>query len=209
VRFAGWPDAAFDVLLELEGEPSRVQLHAHRADLERHVREPMQLLCDDLNDDREFGTFYLGGLTDRPAMWQRQTATAWISRRVRITISLDVDGLAVEGGSANAAGDQVPVFRRMVAAEASGGELAGIVDDLHRDGFELVGPTLRRVPAGYGGDHPRAALLRRRSVFARKCLDADPHRAASAGAIVAALRPLHALTTWCVDHVSTTGWEHP
>jgi len=202
--FRGWSDAAFDVLVALEGDPGPAQLEAHRDDLERYVRGPLQELCDELNEKGEFGKFWLGGMSDRPAAWQRQNATAWIARRIRISFTFDLDGLVLGGGSAHPESDQVQRFRAMVDAEESGGELAGIVSTLSRDGFELTGPKTVRMPREYSPDHPRADLLRRRSLYAEKPIDTDDVRL-----IGEALRPLIELTTWYTDYVVTTGWEKP
>jgi hypothetical protein len=202
--FQGWTDAAFDVLADLEGDPSPAQLEPHRYDLERHVRGPLQELCDALNEKAEFGTFWLSGLSDRPAAWQRQRATWWIARRIRITFTFDLDGLTLGGGSASPAGDQVELFRAMVDAEASGGELAGLVERLLCNQFELTGPSRLRMPGKYSPDHPRADLLRLRSVYAEKPIDTN-----DIGLIMQALRPLAELTTWYTDYVVTTGWEKP
>ncbi|TCO17551.1 uncharacterized protein DUF2461 [Kribbella steppae] len=202
--FQGWTDAAFDVLVDLEGDPSPAQLETHRDDLERSVRGPLQELCDALNEKDEFGTFWLSGLSERPAAWQSQRATWWIARRIRITFTFDLDGLTLGGGSASPAGDQVELFRAMVDAEASGAELAGLVERLRRNGFELTGPSRLRVPGQYSPDHPRADLLRLRSVYAEKPIDTD-----DIGLITKALRPLVELATWYTDYVVTTGWEKP
>ncbi|TCC52549.1 DUF2461 family protein [Kribbella capetownensis] len=202
--FQGWSDAAFDVMVELEGDPSPVQLESHRDDLERYVRGPLQDLCDELNDTGEFGKFWLGGMSDRPAAWQRQNATSWIARRIRISFTFDVDGFALGGGSAHPESDQVRRYRAMVDAEDSGRELAGIVETLGRDGYQLTGPSAVRMPREYSSDHPRADLLRRRSVYAEKPIDTD-----DVGLIAKTLRPLVELTTWYTDYVVTTGWEKP
>ncbi|WP_406049149.1 DUF2461 family protein [Kribbella sp. NBC_00889] len=202
--FQGWSDAAFDVMVDLDGDPSPVQLESHRDDLERHVRGPLQELCDELNETGEFGKFWLGGMSDRPAAWQRQHATSWIARRIRISFTFDLDGFALGGGSAHPESDQVRRYRAMVDAEDSGGELAGIVETLGRIGFELTGPTAVRMPREYSSDHPRADLLRRRSVYAE--MPVDTH---DVGLIGKALRPLIELTTWYTDYVVTTGWEKP
>ncbi|TCC57997.1 DUF2461 family protein [Kribbella pittospori] len=202
--FQGWSDAAFDVMVDLDGDPSPVQLESHRDALERYVRGPLQELCDELNETGEFGKFWLGGMSDRAAAWQRQNATSWIARRIRISFTFDLDGFALGGGSAHPESDQVRRYRAMVDAEDSGRELAGIVETLGRDGYELAGPTAVRMPREYSPDHPRADLLRRRSVYAEKPIDTD-----DVGLIAKALRPLIELTTWYTDYVVTTGWEKP
>jgi uncharacterized protein (DUF2461 family) len=202
--FQGWTDAAFDVLADLEGEPSPAQLEAHRDNLERYVRGPLQELCDELNAEGEFGTFWLSGLSERPAAWQSQRATWWIARRVRITFTFDLDGFTLGGGSANPAADQVEVFRAKVDAEPSGSELAALVEQLLRNGFELTGRTRLRMPGQYTPGHPRADLLRLRSVYAERPVDTY-----DVGLILKSLRPLAELTTWYTDYVATTGWEKP
>jgi hypothetical protein len=164
----------------------------------------MQALCDELNGTGEFGTFWLSGLSDRAPAWQRTQATWWIARRIRITFTLDLDGFVLGGGSASPAGDQVTLFRAMVDAEDSGRELDRIVRRLLRDGFELTGPTRLRMPGQYAPDHPRADLLRRRSVYAEKPIDTD-----DLGLIRQAVRPLAELTSWYTDYVAPAGWEKP
>ena len=120
------------------------------------------------------GTFWLGGLSDRPAAWQRQNATAWIARRIRISFTFDLDGLVLGGGSASPAGDQVRLFRAMVDAEGSGCELAGLVRTAQSaTASSSPGRPWLRMPREYSPDHPRADLLRRRSVYAEKPIDTD------------------------------------
>ncbi|WP_433164701.1 DUF2461 family protein [Kribbella sp. CA-247076] len=202
--FRGWGEAAYEVLGALEGDPGPGQLEGRREALERYVRGPLQELCDALNEKDEFGTFWLSGLSEHSASWQRQWATWWIARRVRISFTFDLDGLVLGGGSWSPAGDQVRLFREMVDAEASGRELEAVVGRLVRDGFELTGSTLRRTPTPYAPDHPRAELLRRRSVYAEKPIDTT-----EVDLIAESLRPLVELTTWYTDYVATTGWVKP
>lgn len=204
MAFHGWTDAAFDVLVDLEGDPGPAQLEAHRDDLERHVRGPLQQLCDELNGTGEFGTFWLSGLSGHAAGWQHSRATWWIARRIRITFTFDLDGFTLGGGSASPAGDQVALFRQMVDAEPSGSELDAVVKRLDRNGYDVIGPIGRRVPAQFAPDHPRADLLRRRAVYAEKPLDTT-----DVTQIRKSLRPLVELTTWYTDYVATAGWEQP
>ncbi|TDD14269.1 DUF2461 family protein [Kribbella turkmenica] len=202
--FGGWGDAAFEVLVGLEGEPGPDRLEAQRESLERHVRGPLQDLCDELNEMDEFGTFWLSGLSGHPAAWQRQSASWWIARRIRISFTFGLDGLVLGGGSASPAGDQVRLFREMVDAEVSGHELAAVIERLLKVGYELIGSPLLRVPREYSPDHPRADLLKRRFVYAEKPIDTD-----DVDEIADALRPLVELTTWYTDYVATTGWDKP
>lgn len=210
-EFAGLPEAAYDVLLKLEGEPSASHFEAHRDEHERLVRRPMQLLSDALNQtapDDQLGTFHLSGLGSLPWGWQHQCTTAWIARRVRVTVRFDLDGLHVEGGWPGAAEGQLFRYREMVDAEHSGVELAEIAAELRAAGFEFVGSPLKRMPRGYPPEHPRADLLCRRSLFACKPLGADHwlHTPEAAERVRAELEPLYPLATWLVDYVAIAGF---
>jgi hypothetical protein len=204
MSFTGWTDRAFDVLVELQGDPSPSQLEARRDELERHVRRPLQDLCDALGETDEFGTFYLNGLSDKAYGWQRSYATWWIARRVRISFTFDLDGFVLGGGSSSPAPDQVPMFRKLVDEEGAGAELADIVRRLDRAGFDLQGSLARRIPSEYAADHPRAELLRRRGIYAEKPIDTF-----DLAEIRKDLRVVHKLTTWYTDYVVTAGWERP
>lgn len=62
--------------------------------------------------------------------------------------------------------DRIPRWRDLVASDA-GAELADAIAAARRtQRFLAVGdPDLKTVPKGYGDEHPRADLLRRRSLF--------------------------------------------
>jgi hypothetical protein len=49
-RFHGWPEQAYAVLLQLEGEPSRETRERIRRHREEQVRQPMIDLLNDLAD---------------------------------------------------------------------------------------------------------------------------------------------------------------
>lgn len=77
---------------------------------------------------------------------------------------LEPDRLALGAGAFELPPAGVDAWR---AAVAEGGEeIAAIVADLAAQGFRLEGPELKRVPAPYPADHPRADLLRRKGITA-------------------------------------------
>jgi hypothetical protein len=49
-RFTGWQEQAFDVLLELDGDPSVEVRDGLRRDRERMIRQPMIALLQDVAD---------------------------------------------------------------------------------------------------------------------------------------------------------------
>ena len=56
-------------------------------------------------------------------------------------------------------------FRRAVDAEATGAEIAGIVDDLRRRRYTIgAAGELKTAPRGYPKDHPRSDLLLRKGM---------------------------------------------
>ena len=205
----GWPDAAYDVLVRLEGDPSAATLEACRHDHERLVRRPMEDLCQALGVVGGLGRAYVSGLSMNPVMWQHTWATVWIARRVRITVRFDLDGLEVEGGWTGAAEDQLTRYRMAAAADDSGAELAEVTADLKGAGYELAGRPMLRVPRGYPQDHPRADLLRHRAVLAQLGLGTGPwlHSPEVVERVRDAFDPLVPLAAWFVDYVAVAGFS--
>jgi len=84
---------------------------------------------------------------------------------LRVRISPDSVGFG--GGMAF---DKHPLdrYRSAVADEHSGPAIAAALAPLETiEGYELAGEALKRVPAPYAADHPRAALLRHKMLQAR------------------------------------------
>jgi uncharacterized protein (TIGR02453 family) len=82
-------------------------------------------------------------------------------------VQLDARGLAAGAGMWEMASDQLERYRRAVAADPTGGELAGIVEELRRRDLDVSGrERLKTAPRGYPKDHPRIELLRLKGVIA-------------------------------------------
>jgi len=64
--------------------------------------------------------------------------------------------------------EEIAKFRKKVAAETSGTKLAAIVSRLEKSGYDIGGEELKRVPPPWPQDHPRAELLRRKSLYVWK-----------------------------------------
>jgi uncharacterized protein (TIGR02453 family) len=78
-----------------------------------------------------------------------------------VYVSVSVDGLVAGGGLYEPSRDQLARAREVIADDGPpAAELAAIIDELDRDGFELAGPLLKTAPRGVDRDHPRIALLR-------------------------------------------------
>lgn len=63
--------------------------------------------------------------------------------------------------------DKLGKWRRLVAADKTGKEIAGIVAKLRRQGYEVGGhDDYKKVPKPYPADHPRAEFLRMKGLTA-------------------------------------------
>jgi uncharacterized protein (TIGR02453 family) len=61
---------------------------------------------------------------------------------------------------------RVASYRRAVDDDAKGKKLATLVAKLRKAGYTVGGEELKKVPKGFEPDHPRAALLKHKGLFA-------------------------------------------
>lgn len=162
MRFTGWSEDAFDVLLQLEGEPSLAQREKYRTRREQMVRRPMIALLNDVADiDERYQDFSVWGYGSMVWWWQHQGAIVRMPGRHEIGLRFDLDGLYI---SANWVNRQLSAYRSAVAEDASGKEFDGILGALGETGYEVEGDRMKRCPRGVPQDHERAGLLRYRTL---------------------------------------------
>ncbi|GAA3585507.1 hypothetical protein GCM10022235_64980 [Kribbella ginsengisoli] len=204
--FAGWPRAAFDVLLELDGVPSVEVRERCRRDREELVRQPMVDLLSAVADRdalyEDFAVWRYGGVMLEA--WQRQGAIVRLGRNVELSLRFDLDGLGVSAAWWYAPSEQIERYRTAVADSTSGPRLAAVVRKLERQGFEISGDLLKRPLRGYPADHPRAQLLRHRTLIAGRHLGCDDwiHTEAAVERVHDTFTQLRPLTRWLVNHVA-------
>ena len=191
-RFHGGPEQASTVLLELDGEPSRATRERVRRDREQHVRQPMIDLLNDLADaDPWYEDFSVWRYASTAYWWQNQCAVVRVARHVDIGFRFSLNGLRVRAAWWYAGSEQIALFRAAVAAKESGRALADLVRALDVDGHEIGGDVMKRIPRGYPADHPRASLLKHRSLTAARELETSAVRGAEpVYRICERLRPL-------------------
>ena len=200
-RFHGWPEDAYEVLLELAGEPSRATRERVRRRREEQVRQPMIDLLNDLADtDPWYEDFAVWRYASTAFWWQNQCAIVRVARHLDIAFRFSLDGLQVKGAWWYAGSEQIALFRAAAAADASGRALAGLVSSLATDGHEILGDVMKRVPRGYPGDHPRAGLLKHRSLIAAREL--EPGAVRDAGPVYRACERLRPLLEWLAAHTA-------
>lgn len=171
MSFTGFPDEGLVFYEGLEADNSKSYWTEHKAAYDEHVRGPMQELVSELT--AEFGPAKLFRpyrdvrfAKDKTPYKTHQGAVlhpegagvgAWY-------VEISADGLRVAGGSWRMQPDQVERYRRAVDDDVQGPRLQQVADELTAAGITLDGHRLTRTPRGYDGDHPRADLLRHRSI---------------------------------------------
>ena len=203
MTFDGWPEEALDFYEGLEADNSKAYWTAHKDVYENAVRAPMLALLADLA--KEFGE----GKMFRPYRDTRfakdkspykTNAAAVVSSRY---VSLSAAGLVAGGGVHETSPDEVARLRAAVDSPARGTALARIVANAESAGYRIGGDQLKTVPRGFDRDHPRAELLKYKSLFGWQEFAPAPwlHTAKAADVVATAWRGLEPLTRWLADNV--------
>jgi hypothetical protein len=204
MAFTGWPVEAFDVLARLEGDPSPSDREQVRPERERLVRAPMvQLLRELAERDETYADHSVWRYATGIRWWQHQSSAIRIDRNVEIGVGFSLDGLRVQGAWWYGSAEQRERYRAAVA-DRPGVELQRIVDRLQTRSFAISGDLLVRVPRGYPADHPRATLLRHRSLIAVRQLGVGPwlHDERALDRLQTTAAELRPLLEWLCDHVA-------
>ncbi len=198
-RFHGWPEEAYAVLLELGGEPSRETRERIRRRREEQVRHPMIDLLNDLADvDPWYEDFAVWRYASTAYWWQNQCAIVRVARNIDIAFRFNLDGLGIKAAWWYADPEQIALFRAATAADESGRALEELVSSLAADGHEILGDVMKRIPRGYPADHPRADLLKHRSLIAAHELEAGAVR--DVEPVYRACERLRPLLAWLAEH---------
>jgi hypothetical protein len=198
-RFHGWPEEAYEVLFKLGGEPSRETRERLRRHREEQVRQPMVDLLNDLADvDPWYEDFAVWRYASTAYWWQNQCATVRVARKIDIGFRFNLDGLRIQAAWWYADPEQIALFRAATAADGSGRTLEDLVSSLAADGHEILGDVMKRIPRGYPADHPRADLLKYRSLIAARALDSDA--VCDIEPVYRACERLRPLLDWLAEH---------
>jgi uncharacterized protein (DUF2461 family) len=131
-------------------------------------------LLNDLADaDPWYEDFSVWRYASTAYWWQNQCAVVRVARNVEIGFRFNLDGLQIKAAWWYADPEQITLFRAAAATDESGRALEALVSSLAEDGYEIRGDVMKRIPRGYPADHPRAALLKHRSLMAARELDSD------------------------------------
>ena len=205
MAFAGFPEEALDFYEGLEADNSKAYWTDHKAMYDECVAAPMRALLDELEPTFGVAKMFrpyrdVRFSKDKSPYKTRQYAVVHTGDQ-GLYVGIDANGLHLGGGMFHASTDQVTALRAAVAAEATGGALEKLLKSLRRNGFVIGGHQLKRVPKPWDDGHPRAELLRYKSLIGY--VDHEPaewlHTVTARDETVSAWRALEPLNRWLAD----------
>jgi uncharacterized protein (TIGR02453 family) len=198
--FQGIPAGAFEFYKELEDNNNREWWQEHKDSYEALVREPFTLLLAELEPRFGPGKIFrpnrdIRFSQDKSPYKTAQGAFASIQEGVGYYLQISAEGLLAGGGYHSHTPAQLARYRNSVDASGTGESLRHIVEAVGAAGFTVEGEKLKTVPRGYPQDHPRAELLKHKSLSAATDLGqpawlATPAAAQEIAALWDELRPL-------------------
>ncbi|MFJ4227521.1 DUF2461 domain-containing protein [Paenarthrobacter nicotinovorans] len=207
--FTGIQTAAFRFYEDLEENNNREWWLEHKSTYDAEVREPLTALLAELeprfgpakifrpNRDIRFSQ-------DKSPYKTAQGAFAATKEGVGYYVQISADGLLIGGGYHSHTPAQLARFRAAVDAPESGQELQKIIDAVAEAGFAIEGEKLKTIPRGFDKDHPRAELLKHKSLSAGVEVG-QPEWLSTAAAkdeIAARWEVLRPLVQWVGEHAA-------
>ena len=215
--FPGFPPEAMGFLAGLRDNNDRDWFAAHRGAYDRAIKGAGEHLLAALEPA-------LAELTGRPVSgkifrihrdvrfskdkrpYNAHLHIAFPARNGEMTacgffFGLEPERVRVGAGGFDFAGPVLDAYRAAAADARTGPALEAILAKLEKAGLRIEGAELKRVPAPYAADHPRAALLRRkglnawRDITERKTIEGE----ALFGETLAAFTILAPLVNWLAD----------
>jgi uncharacterized protein (TIGR02453 family) len=177
-QFKGWPEDFQRFFIGLELDNSKKYFEANRRTYEDAVKAPMLALIESLEAEYGPGKVFRANRDIRfskdKSPYKTNIAAVVGMHGKGGYLSLDARGMTVASGRYEMSPEELAKFRKKAAADATGSQLAAIVARLKKSGHGLGGEELKRVPAPWPQDHPRADLLRRKSLYVWKNYGLQP-----------------------------------
>lgn len=169
--FQGIPAGAFAFYAALEHNNNREWWLDHKANYNSQVRDPVLALLAELEPRFGPGKVFrpnrdIRFSQDKSPYKTAQGAFASAQEGVGYYLQVSADGLLVGGGYHSHSPAQLARFRNSVDASGTGESLRHVVDAVAAAGFAVEGEKLKTAPRGYHKDHPRAELLKHKSLSA-------------------------------------------
>ena len=207
--FEGFPAEGPRFYAELEQNNTRDWWLEHKDVYERAVHEPMLALLDAMSEEFGPGKAFRPNRDvrfsrDKSPYKTHQGGFVAAAEGIGYYLHLDATGLMVGGGFHAHTPETVARFRRGVDAPDPGTELEAVVRGLEDAGFEIGGERLKTVPREFPKDHPRAELLKYKSLTAGIAFG-EPEwlgKPAAEERIRERWRQLRPLVEWLAQHVA-------
>ncbi|WP_142060584.1 DUF2461 domain-containing protein [Pseudarthrobacter sp. B4EP4b] len=169
--FQGIPAGAFEFYQELQENNTREWWQENKDRYQTLVREPFLALLAELEPRFGPGKIFrpnrdIRFSQDKSPYKTAQGAFASVQEGVGFYLQVSADGLLVGGGYHSHTPAQLARYRNSVDASGTGESLRHIVEAVAAAGFMVEGEKLKTVPRGYPQDHPRAELLKHKSLSA-------------------------------------------
>jgi uncharacterized protein (TIGR02453 family) len=169
--FQGITAGAFEFYEELQDNNNREWWQEHRDRYQSLVKEPLASLLEELEPRFGPGKLFrpnrdIRFSEDKSPYKTAQGAVASVQEGVGYYLQISADGLLVGGGYHSHTPAQLARYRNSVDASGTGEALRQIVEAVAAAGFAVEGEKLKTVPRGYAREHPRAELLKHKSLSA-------------------------------------------
>jgi uncharacterized protein (TIGR02453 family) len=171
-RFEGFGPEVRAWFEGLEADNSREYFSAHRSFYEASIRGQMEALLTELAE--RFGGEARMFRQNRDVRFSADKSPyktntygvifGSLTAALGLYASIAAEGLVAGSGYHIMARDQLDRYRRGVAHDEHGPQLAALTAKATRAGLELWGASLATAPRGYPRDHARIDLLRRTSL---------------------------------------------
>ncbi|MEO9137499.1 MAG: DUF2461 domain-containing protein [Jatrophihabitans sp.] len=205
VTFDGIPLTALDFYEDLENDNSKGFWTEHKEVYDESVKAPLTALSDELGT--RFGAYkmfrpYRDVRFSKDKTPYKTHQGVWFGES-SMYLQVSAAGLMLAGGYWHTESAQVARLRRAIADDVAGPQFERTVASVRRKGATVGGEQITRVPSGYEKDHPRADLLRFKTVTARQELGAPDWLATprARGEIAKIWKGMAPLVAWLDTHV--------
>ncbi len=208
MTFIGIPTAALDFYEDLEEDNSKTFWAANKDKYDQAVKIPMTELATALAPEFGEGKLFRPFRDVRFAKDKTPYKThqgIWFDES-KMYVQVSAAGLWVAGGYWRTGSDQITRYRAAIDNDLHATALEAIISDLAKVKFEVGGDQLTKVPAGFAKEHPRAQLLRYKTLTARRDFKfpAWMQTPKAKNEIAKAWRTIAPLVDWLQQHVGAS-----
>jgi len=207
--FDGFPDRMLSFYEGLRADNTKAYWTDHKSVYDECVAAPMRALLDDLEPEFGEAKFFRPYRDVRfakdktPYKTQAAALVGHGEGEGGLYLAVSADGVFVGGGYYHTSTDQAQRLRGAVDDSRTGAEIAAILATLRKQGWEIGGDQLKRIPKPYDDAHPRADLIRHKSLIASKSEPPDEwlHTAKVKARVAKGWRQLRGLNDWLKANV--------